>query len=201
VTTQLSKRLHIFAGRAAALCLALTMALMSSHTAIADTPLPQGTKTISLIAADGTRQVIGHVTFETVKDATTFDVQIDAPEFSDEFLSMRPFRCLPDAKEMWCHLAYPYELKRLITAADLTDLEYALLFLFKPPAGYGIDAWNGLYFKLALADDGVIVGGLNESDFNVLASPPEKGVTRPIAASALTAVADDAHRFAKIEIK
>jgi hypothetical protein len=185
----------------AAIGFAILLALILPATAIAGSALPQGTKAISLVLADGTRQQIGHVTFTSAGDETTFDVQLDAPEFSDEFLSMRPFRCLSGTKEMWCHLAYPYELKRIITAADLTDLEYALLFLFKPPAGYGIDAWNGLYFKMALADDGAITGALNESDFNILASPPEKGVARPIAASGLMVVANDAHRFASIEIK
>lgn len=179
----------------------VVMLLALQSLAAAAAALPQGRKDITLIAEDGTRQSIGHVTFTASGDAATFDVVLDAPDFSDEFLSMRPFRCLSGAKEMWCHLAYPYELKRTVTANDLTDLEYALLFLFKPPAGYGIDAWNGLYFKLALADDGSLSGGLNETDMNILASPPEAGNLRPIAAVALTPVTASAHRFQSIEIK
>jgi hypothetical protein len=105
------------------------------------------------------------------------------------------------SKETWCHLPYPYESKGLITATDLADLEYALLFLFKPPAGYGIDAWNGLYFKLSLGPHGTITGALHETDYNVLAVPPEKGNLRPIAHGSLTAVAPDAHRYATVEIK
>lgn len=182
---------------------ALGFMMVVAAVAVEGSPsLPQGSKTISLVAADGTRQDIGHMTFTAIAGETAaFDVQLDAAEFSDEFLSMRPFRCLSGRKEMWCHLAYPYDLKRQITASDLGDLEYALLFLFKPPAEYGIDAWNGLYFTLSLADDGSITGKLHEADFNVLASPPEAGVVRPILASALTAVGNDAHRFARLEIK
>lgn len=178
------------------------MIVVAVVAAEASPSLPQGSKTISLIASDGTRQDIGHVTFTAAAgEGAAFDVRLDAAEFSDEFLSMRPFRCLSGRKEMWCHLAYPYDLKRQITVSDLGDLEYALLFLFKPPAGYGIDAWNGLYFTLSLVDDGSIAGKLHEADFNVLASPPEAGVVRPISASALTAVGNNAHRFARLEIK
>jgi hypothetical protein len=176
------------------------MLVTVSSIAAAEPALPQGSKTISLIAADGTRQMVGHVNFTPDGDASKFDVLLDAPEFGDEFLSMRPFRCLADVKEMWCHLEYPYDLKKRVTSADLTDLEYALLFLFKPPAGYGIDAWNGLYFKLSMTGDGSIAGTLNEGDFNVLASPPETGNMRPLANAALTPVSTG-HRFTSIEIK
>ena len=93
---------------------------------------------------------------------------------------MRPFPCIAGDKETWCHLAYPYDLKKRITASDLTDLEYALLFLFKPPAGYGIDTWNGLYFKLSLADNGTISGPVHDVDFGPLGVPPEDRSARVI---------------------
>ncbi len=165
--------------------------------------LPQGKKTATLISHDGLRQEIATVTFKsgTKPDTVAYEVKlIDAP-FQDEFLSMRPFRCLPDTKEMWCHLAYPYTNKHEISASDLQDLEYDLLFLFKPPKGYGIDAWNGLYFKIELQGDGNLTGTLHETDMNVLAVPPDDGVLRPISHDALTEVAPDAHRFATIEIR
>ncbi len=162
---------------------------------------PEGVKVVTLIAANGTRQAIGHVTLTPDGDGAAIAVVLDAPEFGEQFLSMRPFRCLPHTKEMWCHLAYPYATKGRISAGDLTDLEYALLFLFKPPAGYGIDAWNGLYFKLAVDKEGGFSGTLHEADFNVLAVPPDAGNLRPIPHSALTSVAPGAHRFAKVEIR
>jgi len=165
--------------------------------------LPTGQKTVTLISHDGTRKDVATVTFKpgSQPGIVAFDVKlIDAP-FQDEFLSMRPFRCLPDTNEMWCHLAYPYANKREISASNLQDLEYDLLFLFKPPKGYGIDAWNGLYFKLELQSDTGITGKLYETDMNVLAVPPDAGVLRPITHNALSEVEPDAHRFATVEIR
>ncbi len=164
--------------------------------------LPQGKKTVTLISADGARLDIADIAFEqgTAPDSAKFSVTLRASEFKDEFLSMRPFQCLPDTKEMWCHLAYPYETKSQISASDLQDLEYALLFLFKPPSAYGIDAWNGLYFKMRVEPGSNIVGTLHETDLNVLAVPPEKDNRRPIAHDVLSEVQPDAHRFARIEI-
>ena len=163
--------------------------------------LPEGKKSIRLISADGEGFALGHVTFAAEGDMARFNIELDAPEFQEQFLSMRPFRCLPAPKEMWCHLAYPYETRGRISRNDLADLEYGLLFLFKPPEGYGIDAWNGLFFKLAIGGDGEISGGLNETDLNVLAVPPDDKSVRPIADGALTPVSPESHRFARIEIK
>ncbi len=88
--------------------------------------LPAGEKTITLIANDGARKKIGRVAFTPEGDSSKIDVTLDGADFTDEFLSMRPFRCLAGAKRMWCHLAYPYGTRGLITASDLLDLEYAL---------------------------------------------------------------------------
>lgn len=180
--------------------LAIAALALWSQAAAAAT-LPTGKRTITLISADGTKLEAGHVTFAPDADGAAISVVLDAPQFAEEFLSMRPFRCLAGEKESWCHLPYPYQTKARIKSDDLTDLEYALLFLFKPPAGYGIDAWNGLYFRLELAPDGSIGGALHEVDLNVLAVPPMAGELRPIAREALTPVSADAHRFARIEIR
>ena len=171
---------------------------------IASPALPQGQKTITLISAAGERHVIGHATFTAQpdhNDTTTFDIKLDAPEFSAEFLSMRPFSCLAGEKEMWCHLAYPYDLKKQISAADLTDLEYALLFLHKPQTGYGIDPWNGLYFKMSLGEDGAITGTLHDVNLDPLGVPPADRSARLIGPENLTVSDPATHRFAKIEIK
>ncbi len=160
--------------------------------------VPQAANSVSQVLMSDT---LGTVTFAADGEITTFDVALDAPEFAEEFLSMRPFRCLAGAKETWCHLPYPYETKKRSAANDLADLEYAVLFLFKPPAGYGIDAWNGLYFKLAMDNDGNLDGTLHEADFNVLAVPPERGNLRPVEHSALTPVTAGAHRFSRLKIR
>ena len=109
----------------------LTWAANAVHAAPA---LPEGSKSITLISEAGGKLDLGHIEFKKDGDGATFEVTLANPEFHDEFLSMRPFQCLGGVKEMWCHLVYPYDLKRRITADDLADLEYSLLFLFKPPA-------------------------------------------------------------------
>lgn len=176
-------------------CLAL--ALASGRGGAAE--LPEGRKDITLVASDGAKQRIGSVEFVKDGDGAKVAVTLDAPEFSEEFLAMRPFRCLRDNKEMWCHVQYPYEWRGRITPADLVDLEYALIFLFRPQGSYGIDAWNGLYFKLAIVDGG-LNGELHEVDLNVLAIPPDAGTLRPIGK--LTPSTENfGHRFMRMEIR
>lgn len=163
--------------------------------------LPEGRKVIALVGPGGDRLEIGHVTFTKAGDGAAFDIKIEAPAFAEQFLSMRPFPCIAGAKETWCHLAYPYDLKRRISSSDLTDLEYALLFLFKPPAGYGIDPWNGLYFRLALADDGSIGGAVHDVNLGPLGVPPADRSARTIAPADLSPSDPATHRFARIDIR
>lgn len=182
----------------------LTLAILASVAlfvpqAVAD--LVNGTKTVTLFTADGEKQVIGQVELKPGADGTEAAFSLGAPEFENKFLSMRPFQCLTDPKEWWCHLEYPWGLRKHISKDDLTDLEYQLLFLFKPPSSFGVDAWNGLYFKLAVEDDGVIRGDVHEVDLNELAVEPKEEFARPITPSLLTKVKPTSHRFARIEIK
>jgi hypothetical protein len=100
--------------------------------------------------------------------------------FGDYFLSMRPFRCIERGETMLCHLPYPYENRRRLGREALTDLEYDLLFIARSPTEYGIDPWNGRYFRLRWEGDG-IVGDLYETDLGILAAPPEGGNLRPLA--------------------
>lgn len=179
----------------------MAMGLELPRAAVANAMLPDGAKTITLVADGGERVAIGTVAFKRDGDAAAFEISLDASKFQDEFLSMRPFSCLPDAKQMWCHLAYPYDLKRRVTAEDLTDLEYALLFLFKPPNGYGIDPWNGLYFKMALEADGAITGTLHDVNLDPLGTPPADRSARTIHASDLTKSDPASRRFSRLEIR
>ena len=176
----------------------LTWAANAVHAAPA---LPEGSKSITLISEAGGKLDLGHIEFKKDGDGATFEVTLANPEFHDEFLSMRPFQCLGGVKEMRCHLVYPYDLKRRITADDLADLEYSLLFLFKPPAGYGIDPWNGLYFKLALADDGTLSGPVHDVNLDPLGVPPADRGARTIMPADLTPADPATHRFAKVEVK
>ncbi len=105
------------------------------------------------------------------------DRQDDA--FSDHFLSMRPFKCLEGPDRHWCHVPYPYEIARRIAPDDLTDLEYDFLFLWKGATEYGINMWNGVYYRLQ-AQDGRLVGHLHQIDMDILSAPPAPGNLRPV---------------------
>ncbi|MEX3007064.1 hypothetical protein [Hoeflea sp. TYP-13] len=135
---------------------------------------------IYLIDETGRETAIGAVTFSGTGPHRDISVTVEAPQFSDHFLSMRPFRCIQGEKEWFCYLPYPYALNNTVSASDLRDLEYSLLFIRKTPAEFGIDAWNGLYYRLTLEESGEITGELLEGDLNVLASPPLQDHARPI---------------------
>ncbi len=143
-------------------------------------PFP-GKAQIVLIAADKSELPVGQVTFiPQADDSALIDVEIESERLTDHFLSMRPFRCIEGEDEWFCHQPYLYSIRNQISADDLTDLEYQLLFIRKIPSEFGIDAWNGLYYQLELRDDGSIGGSLLEGDLNVLQSPPAEQYARPI---------------------
>jgi len=98
---------------------------------------------------------------------------MDGVDFVDQFLSMRPFKCLTGAQDWYCYLAYPYQLHNTVTANNLRDLEYNLLFIKKSKEEFGIDAWNGIYYRLSIDESGTITGAMSQGDLNVLQSPPE----------------------------
>jgi hypothetical protein len=127
----------------------------------------------------GERLPLGEVRFRPAASGFAYRIDWDETRFENHFLSMRPFKCLRHPRRMICRLPYPYALQRRITETDLTDLEYDLLFLHRAPGEYGINAWNGLYFRLHL-DGERLIGELGETDLNVLQAPPPEGVTRPI---------------------
>ena len=135
---------------------------------------------IYLIDKNGQELEIGIIEFSK-NEQQHYDVNVvmDNSQFEDQFLSMRPFRCLTESAEWFCYLPYPYELTKTITTQDLKELEYQLLFIWKSPKSFGIDAWNGVYYKLAVNDDLSIEGQLLQGDLNVLANPPEP-YTHPI---------------------
>ena len=136
---------------------------------------------IYLLDSNNKETRIGEMNFTgTDNDLTAIQVNIDTDAFTEHFLSMRPFRCIEGESEWFCYLKYPYDLRSVITADDLSDLEYQLLFIRKTPSEFGIDAWNGLYYKLSLHDDGSITGKLLEGDLNSLQSPPAEKYAKPV---------------------
>lgn len=136
---------------------------------------------IYLVDSDERELQIGEVNFvNTDSGATSVKVSMDFTHFTGHFLSMRPFQCIEGNTEWFCYLPYPYDLRSLVTRDNLSDLEYQLLFIRKISSQYGIDAWNGLYYKLQLQDDGSLTGTLLEGDLNVLQSPPAEKYAKPV---------------------
>lgn len=134
---------------------------------------------VDLMADNGRRFSIATLSISSFDQPDSYQLEMEAGVFSNEFLSMRPFKCLTVQGVMLCYVDYPYENLRKISRHDLTDLEYDLLFIARTEKEYGIDPWNGRYFKMRWQGDS-IVGELNEVDLNILASPPEDGSLRPI---------------------
>lgn len=162
----------------------IAIAILSLFPPLATLAGPMsGMREVALFNDAGDRYVIADIEFP---DTGNGSYQINWREdlFTDHFLSMRPFRCLDGDKKIICRVPYPYENKRSISNQDLTDLEYDLLFVWKGATDYGINLWNGMYFRLH-SDGDRLVGDLHELDMNLLAAPPVAGNLRPIGESDL----------------
>jgi hypothetical protein len=164
--------------------------LLLSTPALAE--LPVGGRPISLRSSTETIE-IGTVDFQGSGESRKITVMLKDGLFKDHFLSMRPFKCLEGPK-FYCHLPYPYDWRGEVSETDLTDLEYALLFVQKEPTAYGINLWHGIYYRMALGADGRISGTLHEVDMDALASPPAAGDLRPLTLDMLNA-ADPASQW------
>jgi len=146
---------------------------------------------------------IGVLTTEAAGDekgGADYNIKWKADQFEEHFLSMRPFKCLPGGEKLWCHTPYPYEIKRHISDDDVTDLEYDLIFVWKPQGQYGIDLWNGVYYQLEATDFGW-KGVMNEYDLGILGIPPDKGELRPVLEKDLHEASVEDHFLPFIEIR
>lgn len=152
----------------------------------------EGEKTVSLETVGGEAVAIADIVFTPEGDGATYEIAMRESPFADHFLSMRPFKCLEGAAKHWCHVPYPYDIRRRVTAEDLTDLEYDLLFLWKGATEYGINMWNGVYYRLEAEGDR-LVGRLHEMDMDQLSAPPEDGNLRPVREQDLEESDPDSH--------
>ncbi len=159
-----------------------------------------GTKVISLVSEDETKVAVGMVEFQPSDAGTTYRLTFDEAPFTDHFLSMRPFKCVEGPKKYWCHVPYPYEIRRAVTPDDLTDLEYDLLFLWKGATEYGINMWNGVYYDLTIEGDR-ITGTLMEMDMDTLSAPPEPGNLRPLGSDQLHEADPESHWLPRLVIE
>lgn len=159
-----------------------------------------GEKGVYLLAEDGARIEIGRIAFSPEAAGARYELHLKADAFADHFLSMRPFKCLEGADKHWCQVPYPYAIARQVRADDLTDLEYDLLFLWKGAGEYGINMWNGVYYRLAV-EDGRIRGALHEMDMDILSAPPDAGDMRPIRPGDLHAADAAGHWLPELVIE
>ncbi|MBL1143274.1 MAG: hypothetical protein HND53_14765 [Proteobacteria bacterium] len=180
--------------------LVLLVLLSSIYSSVSATSVLSGSKIITLTGKGGKLIEIGTIHFHNENKKVTYELEFKEDEFNDEFLSMRPFKCIHISGQMICHLSYPYKKQGYISEHDFVDLEYDLLFLHKAVDEYGIDPWNGMYYDLTLSEDG-FEGTLKEVDLNVLAAPPEDGVLRPITSDMLHDADPDQHLFSGLIIK
>jgi len=180
---------------------ALVIIVLSTLLSAGESPfISQGT--VYLIDKQKTETAIGSIEIgDPVNGKAGFNLSINNSAFSEHFLSMRPFRCLQGESEWFCYLPYPYSLRNTISGDDLSDLEYQLLFLRKTPAEFGIDAWNGLYYKLALQPDGSLTGELLEGDLNSLQSPPADEFAKPIVLDEFIEASTDKRLYPSIVIR
>jgi len=158
-----------------------------------------GEKKVFLENSTGDRLYIANIEFETVDEKIFYKLTIVDDPFTDQFLSMRPFQCIMDDRQVMCHVPYPYTKKGYITESDLSNLSYDLLFLYKSPAEYGINLWNGMFYKLTMQTNS-IAGTVYEVDMNVIASPPENKDV-PFAEDEIFDVDTDSYIYPKILIQ
>lgn len=135
---------------------------------------------VFLSNADGERLYIGELDSSAAEEGHNFKFELATEEFGNYFLSMRPFRCLENGARMLCYLPYPYDKPTSFSDAEMRPLEYDLLFIHRSAAEYGIDPWNGLYYKMQWVE-GKLQGQAHAVDLNVLASPPENGEIYPLS--------------------
>ena len=138
-----------------------------------------GRKTVSLHTRDGQVLTLGTVVFQPGEGGLTgFVLAVDHGRFKDYFLSMKEFKCLEGQGEVFCHVPYPYRQPGTVTATDFAWLEHSLLFMFKRPAEFGAQLWNGVYFHLQAGERG-LVGTPQAVDLNLIGAPPAQAALPP----------------------
>ncbi|MEO1889215.1 MAG: hypothetical protein ABGX33_04800 [Cycloclasticus sp.] len=171
--------------------------LLSSAVSLA-APL-EGAKKIYLVSTTGELTQVATVEFKPNNDNIDYTVSMIDKPFENQFLSMRPFKCVMGSKQVMCHVPYPYEKKGFVKRSDLSDLSFDLLFLHKSPSEYGINMWNGIFYKLSVVDN-QIEGIVSEVDMNILASPPDN-LDEPFAEDEIFEADESNYVYPRVLIK
>lgn len=160
-----------------------------------------GTKSLIAVTADGTKTTIGAVQFTPADGGSaTFKVTLKTEVFTDFFLSMREFKCLPAAREVSCHVPYPYPNPARVGPGDLAWLEHSLLFLHKSPAEFGAKLWNGTYYEFQVRGN-VLAGTPRAVDLNEISAPPRDPSVPPFRKALRHDVPPDARWLAALLIE
>ncbi|MEZ5664656.1 MAG: hypothetical protein R3E94_14170 [Burkholderiaceae bacterium] len=142
----------------------------------------KGTKSLVAVAADGARLPIGTVQFMPTGSGTaTFSLGLQVEAFTDHFLSMKEFKCLTSAREITCHVPFPYRNPAIVGTGQLVWLEHSLLFLYKSPSEFGAKLWNGVYYQFQEQGD-ALVGSPRAVDLNEISAPPADDSVPPFGA-------------------
>lgn len=183
----------------ARLGLALFCSLAALQPAAAQ-PL-QGTRQLLLHQRDGGAVALGTVVFTPQADGrSAFALQLRREAFKDFFLSMKEFKCVESAAEVFCHVPYPYPQPGTVSATDLAWLEHALLFMFKTPSEFGAKLWNGVYFQLRATERG-FEGRPQAVDLNRISAPPDKPGVPPFRPALRDDIAPGARFFNRLTIE
>ena len=177
-----------------------SLALCAALAAPAQAWELSGEKTLIAVTREGREIQIGHVVLTPDGAGARFAIAIDAAKFGDYFLSMREFKCLDGGAEIACRVPYPYKNPGFVTATDFAWLEHALLFLTKKQSEVGANLWNGLYYRMALTDHG-LVGSPYAVDLNQIASPPDDPTTPPFGKADQGELAQGSQWLARVEVR
>ncbi|MEY8879551.1 MAG: hypothetical protein AB9M60_23790 [Leptothrix sp. (in: b-proteobacteria)] len=161
----------------------------------------QGSKALRLHSRDGQSVLLGQVNFEPRADGRIgFALALRTEVFKDYFLSMKEFKCVEGADEIFCHVPYPYAQPGSVTPTDLAWLEHSLLFLFKKPNEFGARLWNGVYFRLQRSEQG-LVGTPQAIDLNLISAPPAQAGGPPYRPALRDDIAPEARWFNRLSIE
>jgi hypothetical protein len=166
------------------------VALLFSGIASAQNAVLAGTKTIWLTNAQGDKVQWGTVVFDPpVGEKQKFAVN-PSPDLREHFLAMRPFKCLAGPRQQLCWFPYT-QVAQEIVGNDFTPLEYALMFLHTKPAALHVNSGNGLYYRLARSECG-LVGHLHDVDMDPIVVP-RNDRERPIKPAMLSVGESSSH--------
>ncbi len=158
-----------------------------------------GTHAVELVRQDGSAVLLGDIRFEPAGDRIAFRFEPEHKAYKDYFLSMKEFKCIDGEREVFCHVPYPYPNPQSVTPRDLVWLEHAFLFLHKNPSEFGAKLWNGVIYRMAITDEG-IVGTPQAVDLNLIGVPPS-GDAPPYGAGERTDIEPGAREFGRLRIR